>query len=149
MRLSLLKSAISPDPDADIGHHEFVYSLYPHEGDWHAGGTVQEAWRLNNPLSVCAGAPVKDAFSLLRLSADNVMVDAVKKAEDGDALIVRLHEFAGVRSMVELSSDLKLASIQECNLMEQPMGEAFPADQSFELKPYEIKTFIVHIPNSQ
>lgn len=145
MRLSLLKSAISPDPDADIGRHEFVYALYPHEGDWHTGGTVQEAWHLNNPLSVCAGAPVKEAFSLLRLSVDNVMVDAVKKAEDGDALIVRMHEFAGVRSIVELSSDLRLASMQECNLMEQPMGEAFPADQSFELKPYEIKTFIIQI----
>ncbi|TVX98808.1 alpha-mannosidase [Cohnella terricola] len=145
LRLSLLKSAISPDPDADIGEHEFVYALYPHEGDWYAGGTVQQAWSLNNPLTAYAGAPAKDAFSLFRLSAANVMVDAVKKAEDGDGLILRVHEFAGVRSKVELGSDLTIASLQECNLMEQPMSEAGSSGLSFELKPYEIKTFIVQL----
>ncbi|BBI32944.1 alpha-mannosidase [Cohnella abietis] len=145
LRLSLLKSAISPDPDADIGEHEFVYALFPHEGDWYAGGTVQEAWSLNNPLTAYEGTPVRDKFSLFRLSASNVMVDAVKKAEDGDYLVLRVHEFAGVRSTVRLGSDFHIVSLQECDLMEKPIGAALPTDAEFELKPYEIKTFIVHL----
>ncbi len=145
LRLSLLKSAINPDPDADIGEHDFVYALFPHEGDWYAGGTVQEAWSLNNPLTSYEGAPVKGAFSLFRLSASNVMVDAVKKAEDGDQLVLRVHEFAGVRSTVELGSDLHIVSLQECDLMERPIGAALSSDAEFVLKPYEIKTFIVQL----
>ncbi|MCD9022813.1 alpha-mannosidase [Cohnella silvisoli] len=144
LRLSLLKSAINPDPEADIGDHTFVYALLPHEGDWYAGGTVQEAWSLNNPLTAYEGAPARGAFSMFRLSASNVMVDAVKKAEDGDRLVLRVHEFAGVRSTVELSSDLHIVSMQECNLMERPIGEA-ATSLTFELKPYEIKTFIIHL----
>ncbi|OXM13341.1 alpha-mannosidase [Paenibacillus herberti] len=145
MRLSLLKSAIDPDPDADIGEHEFVYALLPHGGEWYTGGTVQEAWSLNNPLTYCQGAPVREGFSLFRLSVPNVMVDSIKKAEDGDYLVLRVHEFAGIRSSVELSSDLEIGSLQECNLMEQPLGVFLSPDASFELKPYEVKTFMIQL----
>ncbi|MCM3749801.1 alpha-mannosidase [Paenibacillus pasadenensis] len=146
IRLSLLKSAISPDPDADIGAHEFTYSLFPHEGDWYAAGTVNEAWQLNNPLTSRKGAPLKDGFSLFRFSAPNVMADAVKKAEDGESIVLRVHEFAGLRSSVKLGSDLKLASVQECNMMENPTGEVLDAaNVEFELKPYEVKTFLIRV----
>lgn len=148
IRLSLLKSATHPDPDADIGEHSFVYSLFPHEGDWYAGGTVQEAWALNNPLTSCEGITAKAPLSMFRLSAPNVMVDAVKKAEDGDRLVLRVHEFAGVRTQVELGSDYQIRSLQECDLMERPIGEASAFEASnaaFDLKPYEIKTFLVQL----
>lgn len=145
IRLSLLKSAINPDPDADIGEHTFVYALLPHEGDWYAGGTVQEAWSLNNPLTSCEGAPAKGAFSMFRLSASNVMVDAVKKAEDVDFLVLRVHEFAGVRTSFELGSDFHIRFLQECDLMERPIGDPLAPKAAIELKPYEIKTFIVHL----
>ena len=49
MRLTLLKSATSPDPEADQGEHAFTYSLYPHLGDWREG-TVAQAASLNVPL---------------------------------------------------------------------------------------------------
>ena len=55
MRLSLLKSAIYPDPEADRGQHEFTYSLLPHKGDWLDGGTAGEAWSLNHPLQAYKG----------------------------------------------------------------------------------------------
>ena len=50
IRLTLIKSAIDPDPTADQGHHEFVYSLFPHAGDWRTGRVVEEGYRLNYPL---------------------------------------------------------------------------------------------------
>ncbi|SFJ81147.1 alpha-mannosidase [Paenibacillus sp. UNC496MF] len=154
MRLSLLKSAIHPDSNADLGEHVFTYALLPHEGDWYAGGTVREAWSLNNPLTAAPGAPAQGALSLFALSAPNVMVDAVKKAEDGERIVLRVHEYAGIRTQTELRSDLRIRSMAECDLMERPLGgeEAGGARDraaaGFELKPYEIKTFLIELEPS-
>jgi len=146
LRLSLIKSAIEPDTEADQGEHRFTYALYPHLGDWCQGGTVREAWQLNNPLTACDGAMANAAASMLRLACEFAMIDTVKKAEDGDKLVVRLHEFAGSRGTAELSSDFAIASWQECDLMERPIGEAQSgAGLTFELLPYEIKTFLLEV----
>lgn len=143
LRLSLIKSAVDPDYAQDQGEHQFTYALLPHQGDWYAGGTVQAAWNLNSPLTVAAGEPIRSAFSLLHTSSDNIMVDAVKKAEDSDRMIVRVHEFAGARGKVELYSDLEFGSWQECDLMEQPIGGEQQGPIRVDMKPYEIKTFII------
>ncbi|MCU6712337.1 alpha-mannosidase [Paenibacillus sp. J5C_2022] len=146
IRLSLIKSATHPDPDADRGHHSFTYSLLPHAGDWLEGNTVREAWALNNPLACSKGAPAEQLFSMLELNGGHVMVDAVKKAEDDNCLVVRLHEYGGARGTVEMTSGLPVASWQECDLMERPLGTIVADERlSFHLKPYEIKTFLVHL----
>jgi alpha-mannosidase len=146
IRLSLIKSATYPDYQQDQGNHTFVYSLLPHEGDWVEGNTVQEAWKLNNPLTYTNGSPVQPEFSLFSCTADNVMIDAVKKAEDDDKIILRLHEFSGSRKSVEMNSDLRIQSWQECNLMEQVVGEPITGEKiTFEINPYEIKTFLVDV----
>ncbi|WP_010270359.1 alpha-mannosidase [Paenibacillus senegalensis] len=144
LRLSLIKSAVHPDTEADQGEHRFTYSLLPHKGDWLEGFTVAEAWNLNNPLTVTRGINERGIFSLFHSSCDYIVVDTVKKAEDADLAVVRLHEFAGGRHHVELSSDLKIVSWQECDLLERPAGEK-NADSRlrFEIRPYEIKTFLV------
>ncbi|MBI3118284.1 MAG: alpha-mannosidase, partial [Candidatus Hydrogenedentes bacterium] len=49
LRLSLLRSSIDPDPQADEGEHEMTYSLYPHADDWR-NGAAQQACALNYPL---------------------------------------------------------------------------------------------------
>ncbi|NBD25462.1 alpha-mannosidase [Paenibacillus glycinis] len=185
MRLSLIKSAIHPDPNADIGEHEFTYALLPHAGDWYAGNTAQEAWALNNPLTSVAGAPAGGTLSMFALSAPNVMVDAVKKSEDGERIVLRVHEFAGMRANAELRSDLRIRSVRECDLMERPLADGATgenlgnradgedrangatresrgsqaiggveenppirgrvAKHAIELKPYEIKTFLIEL----
>lgn len=145
LRLSLLKSALYPDYAADQGQHEFTYSLYPHSQGWYEGGTVREAWSLNDPLTVRAGSPLRPQASLFRLSADHVAIDAVKKAEDGAAVIVRCHEFAGARGRVELSSDWKLARWQECDLLERPLEAVQEGPLQMFVKPYEIKTYRIEL----
>lgn len=144
MRLTLIKAALFPDRMQDLGEHIFTYSLLPHEGDWYAARTVQEAWALNNPMTVQFGRPAASEFSLFQLSSGNVMIDAVKKAEDSDTVVLRIHEFAGIRSDVEISSDLSISWWQECNLMETPEGQRYTnASIRLHVKPYEIKTVII------
>ena len=43
LRLSLLRSPSTPDPEADLGRHEFAYALMPHAGGWREAGVVGEA----------------------------------------------------------------------------------------------------------
>ncbi|WP_027084903.1 alpha-mannosidase [Cohnella panacarvi] len=144
MRLSLIKSAIWPDPSADEGIHQYTYALYPHEGDWCAGGTVEAAWALNNPIRSARGSAFAKRFSLFEPSASHVMIDAVKKAEDGNRLVLRVHEFAGARGAVTIRSDATIRSWQLCNLLEEPTGERIEDSAvTFSINPYEIKTFII------
>ncbi|ASN04174.1 alpha-mannosidase [Virgibacillus necropolis] len=144
IRLSLLKAPVHPDPDADQGHHDFTYSLLPHEGSWKEGNTVKEAWYLNNPLTCNEGSNNVQELSMLACSEPNIMVDAVKKAEYSDKIVLRVHEFEGIRTQAEMRSDFTIVSWQECNLMENPvLDKVNDSSINFQLKPYEIKTFLV------
>jgi len=83
----------------DWGHHHFVYGLAAHAGDWRSEGTDWQALRLSQPL-IAFQAPKHDGplgrtFSLLRVSNPRVRVLALKKAEESDAVIVRLVELDG------------------------------------------------------
>ncbi|MTW87663.1 alpha-mannosidase [Virgibacillus dakarensis] len=144
MRLSLIKSAIWPDEEQDQGEHYFTYSLLPHKGDWIEANTVKHAWKLNNPLSCKKGNAKR--FSMFQVTGVNVMIDAVKKSENSNQVIVRLHEFTGARGNVEITSDLNIVSWQESDLLERATGEQVKGEKIvFEVKPYEIKTFIVDV----
>ena len=66
----------------------------------------------------------------------------VKKAEDEDCLIVRLHECRGGREKVTLSSEYPVAGIVPCNLLEHDCGERTKGSEiTFTVTPFEIRTF--------
>ncbi|BBI31921.1 alpha-mannosidase [Cohnella abietis] len=146
IRLTLIKSATYPDPGADQGEHLFTYALYPHEGDWREGHTAQAAWQLNQPVYATAGRAPTPKFSLLRLVQGDAMIDAVKRAEDGMGLIVRLHEYKGGRSQIALASDVPIQSWQETDLLERPLETAAQSGPIIlDLSPYEIKTIRISL----
>nr|WP_269432444.1 alpha-mannosidase [Paenibacillus sp. VKM B-2647] len=90
-----------PDP---AGHYSFIdqgiqtfrYRLLPHEGSWEQAGTVKRAWELNRrPVTIIEtyhAGPLPQRDSFLSVDQDNVVVSVVKKAEEGDDLIVRAYE---------------------------------------------------------
>ncbi|SFL45610.1 alpha-mannosidase [Gracilibacillus orientalis] len=144
MRLTLLKSSTDPDVKQDQGEHYFQYAIYPHQGDWRNAKTVQQAWNLNNPLVAVEGK--MDNKSLFSMDTDHVMIDAVKKAEDDNKIIVRLHEFTGARETIHINSDFPIHSWQECNLLEEPISEKVKDEPLyFTIHPYEIKAFIIEL----
>ncbi|MGY5343574.1 glycoside hydrolase family 38 C-terminal domain-containing protein [Paenibacillus glucanolyticus] len=148
IRLSLIKSGIYPDGNADQGLHEFTYSLYPHSGGWYEAGTHQAACELNAPLTVAVAQDdslLPDELGMIETDASNVMIDTVKKAEDGRNLIVRLYELGGIRTKASVTVDPYLgliSSIEETDLMEEnPLTLPFALQQiELALAPYEIKT---------
>ena len=141
LRLTLLKSAKYPDHTADMGEHTFTYSLYPHSGSVTAGGTIEEANRLNLPAQVICGT-VADSRRLVCLDSNHVQLDVIKKAEDEDCLIVRMHECRGDRGEVSFCSEFDVKRIVPCNLLEHDVDEAVEGNRiCFSIKPFEIKTF--------
>ncbi|PKP61883.1 alpha-mannosidase [Candidatus Atribacteria bacterium HGW-Atribacteria-1] len=151
MRLTLIKSGIEPDPEADQGHHSFTYSLYPHQGDWFQGQTTKEAYELNYPLLAInlenEGGNLPTKCSLINVEASSVILATIKKAEDDDSLILRFYEYGNQCDMARVNFYLEVKEIIECNLMENEIKKVDFKDNElkFEIKPYEIKTFKIKI----
>lgn len=144
MSLTLLKGAISPDPKADIGTHEFTYSLLPHKGDFIEGKVEQNAWALNKPITVKTGICDDKLDRLFTMPKKQVLnVDAVKKAEDSDNIIIRLHDHTGGHRKVKLTPQFSSLGWAEVNLIEDIDSDTewhTSKEVILDLKPYEIKT---------
>ncbi len=147
LRLTALKGAMFPDPDADLGEHRFTYSLLPHTGDWR-NGTVAAAYGLNNPLIVHQvqgkpqGAFDADRSSLAHVDVPQIIVETLKQAEDGDGLIVRLYEHERTKREFDLRAGFPLAEAYRCNLLEENQ-ESLDVSQSkarLQAQPYQIMT---------
>lgn len=150
--LTLLKSGIEPNPEADLGEHYMVYSLLPHSGTWQEGNTAEQAYMLNVPVythlstdaAECkSGSSDAKSGSLLKVTGDNVILETVKKAEDRQGTIVRLYEYKNTRSKTAVEWFGGLSKVYECDLMENNLAEIEKQGNRFEfiVKPYEIKTF--------
>ncbi|HEY3283570.1 MAG TPA: glycoside hydrolase family 38 C-terminal domain-containing protein [Armatimonadota bacterium] len=145
--LDLLRSPGYPDPQADRAEHDFTYSLFPHAGDHVAGGVIQAGYELNAPLRVveagsggASAAPVR--ASLFSTDAANVILDAVKKAEESEDLILRLYESTGATTRATLRLSLPVASVELVNLMEEdpkplPLHEGSVV---LDFRPFEVHT---------
>ena len=147
MRLTALKGAMFPDPEADLGEHHFTYSLLPHKGDWR-NGTVPAAYSLNNPLIVHhvqgnpQSASAVDRQSLVQVDAPQIIVETVKRAEDGDGLIARLYEHERTQQEFDLQAGFPLAEAVRCNLLEENEEglEVTEGNARLRAKPYQIIT---------
>jgi alpha-mannosidase len=149
LRLSLLRSPEWPDPHADEGHHEFTYSLYPHGGGWKESLTIRRGYELNYklislPFEKHQGSLAPE-HSFLQAQPDNVIVTALKKAEDENAMVVRFYEWAGKDGEVTIQLPPDAESAAETDLMEKPIGKlsVHNGGVSLHTKPYEIKTIKV------
>lgn len=145
IRLTLLKSATHPDPVQDQGEQNFTYSLLPHSGDFIDGNTVKHAYELNQPLKSIKGMLKSEVKKqLFKFNDTNILVDAIKKAEDEDMIIIRFHDYSGSRQNVSIDSDYEITGWMETNLMEKPI-ENLRNENSINVvvNPYEIKTLMI------
>jgi alpha-mannosidase len=146
LRLSLLRSPEWPDPHADEGEHDFIYSLYPHGGSWRDAQTVRRGYELNYRLIAMQTykheGSLPPEHSFVQVQPENVVLTAVKKAEDDKALIFRFYEWAGKETDVKIQVPSGAQSAAETDLMERPIG-SLPIGHDMvtvRTKPYEIKT---------
>ena len=113
-------------------------------------GTQREAYLLNDPIIVY-GSKVKgqtserlnsDLQSLLSVSSPHVIIETVKRAEDGDGIIVRLYESQRKRGPVQLQAGFAVQAAWETNLLEENETALSVDDNSISLnlRPYQIMT---------
>lgn len=147
--LNLLRSPGYPDESADRGEHLFTYSLYPHPGDHITGKVNQAAYELNMPLTIQEShlsslypEVCGESFSFIEPDSGSVVVEAVKKAEDSDDIIVRLYECNGSDVSVKIRLGFTPESVFLTDLMEQNIREVTLKDNIVEIsfKPFEIIT---------
>jgi alpha-mannosidase len=111
----------------DQGRQEFRLRLIPHGGDWREAEVVRRAAELNQPvfalLESCHDGPLPPVASHGDGGAVSAIVSVLKRAEEGDAVIVRAYESAGRETAAQIAV----------------------LDRSFDATfgPAEIKTFLV------
>ena len=132
--LNLLRSPVFPDPEADIGEHTFTYALLPHQGACGAE-TVAQSYSLNQPPLVVEG--VLRPWSMARTTRENVVIDTIKGAQDGQGVVLRLYEAVGKTTVTALHMGFTCC-LMECDLMENPIGRVDGEKLTFT--PFEIKT---------
>jgi alpha-mannosidase len=143
MRLSLLRAPTHPDPTADRGRHRFTYALMPHRGDFREAGVIAAAEDLNSPLRMLHSSHVTGVRrSLFEVDTPQVVVEAVKRAEDSDAIVVRLYEAWGGRCRARVRTTLPVNRACVCDLLERERSvvEVRDGELELELGPFKIVT---------
>jgi alpha-mannosidase len=147
LRITLLRSPTWPDAEADRGHQHFVYAIYPHTGSWKQAQTVRRGYELNDPLKATqvfahtGTLPAQSSWA--EVENPNVTLTAIKKAEDSDALVFRMYEWAGTATEVKLHIPHGATYAVESNMMEKPEGGHLNLNGdvvTVPIKPYEILT---------
>ena len=154
MRITMLRAGTEPNPNADIGRHTFTYSLMPHGGDWRQAETVRHGYELNQPLKAykaLGDGSLASEFSAASAKDNNIVVTAVKYAEDNDDIIIRAYEAYGRRTKTVINTGFEFKEVYESDLTEENITEniakintdsdIYKGGFKTEFKPYEIKAF--------
>ncbi|WP_029150110.1 alpha-mannosidase [Microbacterium indicum] len=141
-RLSLIRSALFPDPTQDQGAHTVRVGLV-------VGAEVQDAiaegYRINLPERLVEGAAATEIAPLVVVEDEGVVVEAVKLAEDGSGdVVVRLYEALGRRASTAVRFGFDTASITQTDLLERPVDpdgvEAAGGGARLRLRPFQLVT---------
>ena len=149
---SEMKGAYLDELNQDWGHHEILFGLAGHAGDWRQEHTDWQAYRLSTPLIAFntekhAGT-LGRSFSLLTVDNPNIRILGLKKSELSDETIVRLVELHGkVADKVRVKFAGPLEAAREVNGQELPIGSANVVDGALEtsFKPYQPRTFALKL----
>ena len=137
LRMTLLRSPKSPDPQADMGVHEFGYALLPHVGGWREGGVLRQAALFNSPLRWTTDGPETSFASV----DGDLVLDTIKRAEDSDALVLRLYEPYGGRGESRLTLAAPFTSVRRASLLEEA-DDAVTVEDGVVVVPYRPREVI-------
>jgi alpha-mannosidase len=156
LRLTLLYTPVTnfyhDQATQDWGSHEFTYGLYSHKGDWRTGKSEWQGRCLNQPLKSfqVSNHPgfLGKSFSLLQVNTQQVDIRAIKKAENGKEIIIRLQELFGKDALkVEVTTAGKITSAYEVDGQERKIGDAtiINGKLTTDLTKYALRSFAILI----
>ena len=140
IRLTLLRGAEFPDPEADLGTQTFTYAIYPHAGTWKEAQTVRRSPELSNPLhaivldDIPENGTLPPVHSFLDLGSENLILSSLKQSEDNsDEYILRCYECHGEPAELNLKGDFEI--VESLDLLERSI------EQSVKIQPWQIRTY--------
>jgi alpha-mannosidase len=137
------------DARPPAGTYVFRYSFTSGKGDWYIGKSWRTGMAFSTPLipvsSVNAGSekPLPPEESFFSLTADNIVLTAMKKADADGAIVVRTFEIQGKPAESSLVFLGQERSYRQANMLEDDL----PAEQqqTLHMKPYEIDTLKLQV----
>ena len=142
IRLTLLKSAMMPDQNADRGEQNFTYAFYPFDGAFQGSDVPQQAVEFNEGY-IC-GSVGDDLGPIFLPNVKNIIVDTIKPADTiENALLVRVYEAMGKQTDCAFTANKNIKSITETDMLEENPTTVDLSNVHFG--PFEIKTFILYL----
>ena len=135
-----------------FGAMEYEYSIMPHSGDWFDAGVLQEAYANKVTIKAVQGVynddgvlSAEDSFFTFDAPEKSVMISALKKAENGEGIVLRIWNTTGNDEEVKISTILPITSVTRARLDEQEIEKVELADKSFTIKlgAHKIETLIL------
>ena len=141
IRLTLLKSAMMPDQNADRGVQRFTYAFYPFDGAFTDSDVPQRAAEQNEPVFISG---VADELGPIFLAdAKNIIVDTIKPADTAEnALMARVYESMGKQTDCAFAVNPGVTKIAETDMLEEHPKAVDPGCVHFG--SFEIKTFLLY-----
>jgi len=142
-----------PVPDAqELRKYVFRYSIYPHKGDWREASSYKYALEFNYHLDAVQlrgekKLPLKRSF--LKIEPENVILSALKKAEEGNELILRFYETNGEETDAKIALFKAPKVVRAVNFLEEEDEEVKKelkiegARIELTMNPFEIVTLKV------
>ena len=114
-----------------FGTHRMLLAVMGHTNDWRAAGSPWVAARLNQPLqafqTIAHTGTIGRSFGFLSCNNANVMVKALKKAENTTEVVLRLQELAGQPQTAQLSFATPILTARQVTGAEDPITSLYPS----------------------
>lgn len=144
LKLTLIKCGTFPNEECDQGFHSLTYSLLPHAGDYRRGDVINQAYLLNRPFEIAAATGkgnLNDCFSFVSCDMPNIVMETLKKAEDGNCFILRMYDAWDKRSVPQIKLAVPAKKVTLCDMTENDIEEIGSGDCfRVPVKNFEIVT---------
>lgn len=135
-----------------FGKMEYEYAIYPHGGDFKEGGVLNAAYRAKVPLKAIQGVVtdggLEDTASFFTIAPEGkILISAVKQAEDGNGIALRVWNTEDNELPLEISTILPAKSVERVRLDETFVENTNfdGAKWSLKIGAKKIETFILRL----
>ena len=143
--LSVSRTPVWPDPLAEVEEVEAKLEILPHDGDWRAANVQRKAYEFAFPLGVNTGNACEKSF--MRVEDDSLLLESLKRSEDGSCIVARLYEAKNNRGNAKVVFPLAEPDLvfRTANLLEDEGSElrAHGKELTLPYKNYEIITLMI------
>lgn len=107
LRISLIRSTYDPDPTPELGAHEVHLALLPYSAKMSDAQATEIGQKFNHSIKIIGTDVHKGKLpatdNMIKISAENVIISGIKKAEQANAVILRLYEIEGQSKDIKIS----------------------------------------------